>query len=433
MKKMVCGLMAVATLSGGIFAAEPTSEGFVSLFNGKDLTGWIGSVDGYGATNGTLVCKGGGNLYAEKEYDNFILRFEFKLPANANNGLGIRCEKGKNAAYNGMELQILDDLGSNYTKLQPYQYHGSIYGVVPSKRGKKGTFQKKVGEWNFQEVRAVGDHITVILNGEVIVDAYLDDITETMDGKKHPGLHNKKGYIGWLGHGSKVEWRNIRIKEVPADYKVVSTSDNATPPEGFTTLFDGKGFTNWKGVTGENKFNNPIVRQKATPEERTAMQIKADELMRKHWFVRDQGALYFDGSGYSIATVKDYADFEMFVDWRLLTVRGDSGLYLRGSPQVQIWDAHNQWHIGSGGLYNNKENPSKALKIADNLVGDWNTFYIKMVGERVTVKLNGELVVDNTVLENYWDRKQPIFPKEQIELQCHGDPLEFKNIYIREL
>ena len=114
-------------------------------------------------------------------------------------------------------------------------------------------------------------------------------------------------------------------------------------------------------------------------------------------------------------------------------MRGDSGLYLRGSPQVQIWDPHNQWNIGSGGLYNNKNNPSKALAIADRQIGDWNTFYIKMVGDKVTVKLNDVLVVDNTVLENYWDRNQPIFPREQIELQCHGDPIEFKNIYIREL
>ncbi len=152
----------------------------------------------------------------------------------------------------------------------------------------------------------------------------------------------------------------------------------------------------------------------------------------QHWHIRD-GAFYFDGKGYSLATDKDYGDFEMYVDWRLLTVRGDSGLYLRGSPQVQIWDAHNQWHIGSGGLYNNKQHPSQALTIADRLVGDWNTFHIKMVGDKVTVWLNGVLVVDNTVLENYWDRSQSIFPKEQIELQCHGDPLEFKNIFIREL
>jgi len=440
MKKIVLGVMTVLAVAGGVCAADiaKNSEGFVSLFNGKDLTGWIGSTDGYAVEDGVLFSdpKKGGNLYADKEFDNFILRFEFKVPENANNGLGIRCEKGKNAAYNGMELQILDDRGSQYTKLHDYQYHGSIYGVVPSKKQKDGTtYQKPVGEWNFQEVRAIGDHIMVILNGEVIVNAYLDDITETADKKEHPGLHNKKGYIGWLGHGTRVEWRNIRIKEVAADYKVVDVSDNVTPPAGFIALFDGKGLTNWKGVTTENKFDNPLVRQKATPEEAEKMQRKADGQMRQHWIVRDNGILYFDGKkgGYSLATAKDYGDFEMYVDWRLMSVRGDSGLYLRGSPQVQIWDAHNQWHIGSGGLYNNKKNPSQALRIADNLVGDWNTFYIKMVGERVTVKLNGELVVDNTVLENYWDRTQPIFPKEQIELQCHGDPLEFRNIYIREL
>ena len=163
------------------------------------------------------------------------------------------------------------------------------------------------------------------------------------------------------------------------------------------------------------------------------MQAKADLEMLKGWSIRDQGILFFNGKGYNLAALKEYGDFEMWVDWRLLSVRGDSGLYLRGSPQVQIWDAHNQWNIGSGGLYNNQKNPSKALKIADNLIGDWNRFYIKMVGDKVTVKLNNELVVDNTVLENYWNRNEPIFAKEQLELQCHGDPVEFKNIYIREL
>ena len=147
------------------------------------------------------------------------------------------------------------------------------------------------------------------------------------------------------------------------------------------------------------------------------------------------GNLYFDGyrGGYSLATKEDYEDFEMWADWRIMSITGDSGLYLRGLPQVQIWDAHNQWHIGSGGLYNNKKNPDKALLIADNQVGSWNTFRIKMVGEKVTVWLNDKLVVDNTTLENYWDRTKPIFPVEQIELQCHGDPVEFRNIFIKEL
>ncbi|HRT29560.1 MAG TPA: DUF1080 domain-containing protein [Kiritimatiellia bacterium] len=427
-------LVACAVTLAGVWTMHADGpaleEGFVSLFNGKDLTGWVGATDGYNVENGILYCnpKKGGKLMSAKEYDNFILRFEFLLYTNSNNGLAVRAPLGGDAAYNAMELQILDDSGPQYTKLQPYQYHGSIYGVVPAKRG----FQKKVGQWNVQEVRAIGSRITVILNGEVIVDADLSTITETMDKRPHPGLHNAKGHIGWLGHGTRVDWRNIRIKEVPADYKVVKPTDN-TPPPGFTALFNGKDLTNWKGVTRAEKFDNPIVRQKASPEKRAEMQVKADEEMRKSWHVRDGGTLYFDGKGYSLATAKDYGDFEMWVDWRLLTVRGDSGLYLRGSPQVQIWDPYNQWNIGSGGLYNNKKNPSKALAIADRQIGDWNTFYIKMVGDKVTVKLNDVLVVDNTVLENYWDRNQPIFPKEQIELQCHGDPIEFKNIYIREL
>jgi hypothetical protein len=420
---------AACVMAGGAWAVEPEA-GFVSLFNGNDLAGWIGATNGYSVENGILYCqpKGGGNLYTAKQYDNFILRFEFLVYTNSNNGLGIRCPSSGDSAYAAMELQILDDSGSQYTNLKPYQYHGSIYGVVPAKRGS----QKKVGLWNVQEVRAIGSKITVILNGEVIVDADLAGITETMDGKKHPGLHNAKGHIGWLGHGTRVDWRNIRIKEVPADYQVKQPSDN-TPPAGFTALFNGKDLTGWKGVTRTEKFDSPIVRQKATPEKRAEIQVNADEEMRASWFVRDGGSLFFSGKGYSLATAKDYGDFEMFCDWRLLTVRGDSGLYLRGSPQVQIWDAHNQWNIGSGGLYNNKKNPSKALAIADRLIGDWNTFYIKMVGEKVTVKLNGVLVVDDTVLENYWDRSIPIFSKEQIELQCHGDPIEFKNIYIREL
>ncbi|MBP5285268.1 MAG: DUF1080 domain-containing protein [Kiritimatiellae bacterium] len=210
------------------------------------------------------------------------------------------------------------------------------------------------------------------------------------------------------------------------------------PPPGFTVLFGGResDMANWKGVTTEEGFDNPVVRQAASPEKRAEMQAKADELARQHWHVREaDGVLFFDGKpgGYSLATAKDYEDFELWADWRILYKCGDSGLYLRGSPQVQIWDAHNQWHIGSGGLYNNQKNPDKALSIADRQIGEWNRFHVIMRGERVTVWLNGELVVDNAVLENYWDRTRPIFFKEQIELQCHGDPIEWRNIFIKEL
>ncbi len=460
-KTFICFLAAsVAMLASG---AEPDEEGFVSIFNGRDLTGWIGATGTYGVEpGGILACHpenagngkegSGGNLLTEKQYENFILRFEVCMPTNANNGLGIRMPgPGVDGAYYGMcELQILDDGGDRYAKLKPYQYHGSVYGVVPSRRdnvgkqiwGKEknftgnGSYLKRPGLWNFEEVRVIGSRIQVILNGIMITDADVSRFKgdgDTPDGRKHPGLHRTKGHIGWLGHGHHVQWRNIRIKEVPADH-VVGSDTCRSAPAGFTTLFNGRNMENWKGVTTAEKFDNPKVRQAATPEKRAEMQKLADKGMLEHWHIRD-GALFFDGfkGGYSLATTKDYKDFEMWVDWRIMSITGDSGLYLRGCPQVQIWDAHNQWHIGSGGLYNNKKNPSRALSVQDRLVGSWNRFHITMRGERVTVELNGVKVVDDTVLENYWDRSLPVFPKEQIELQCHGDPIEFKNIFIREL
>ena len=205
-------------------------------------------------------------------------------------------------------------------------------------------------------------------------------------------------------------------------------ADN-TPPPGFVALFNGKDLTGWKGLL-EPPLDNPAMRAKATPEQLAKAQKEADRVMRDGWRVED-GALVFNGKGRSLCTAKDYGDFEMYVDWKILP-DGDSGVYLRGTPQVQIWDS-NHWKIGSGGLYNNKKNPSQPTKIADKPIGQWNTFYIKMVGDKVSLKLNGELVVDNVVLENYWEPDKPVYPSGQIELQNHGNTLWFKNIYLREI
>lgn len=195
--------------------AADKEEGFVALFNGKDMTGWVGNVTGYvPQADGSLECipeKGHGNLYTEKEYANFVLRFDFKLTPGANNGLGIRTPKEGDAAYVGMELQILDDPAPVYKNIQPWQHHGSIYNVVAAKPG----HLKPTGEWNSQEVIADGRHIKVILNGTTIVDANLDDVKDPETLKKHPGLARKSGHIGFLGHGSPLSFRNIRIKELP--------------------------------------------------------------------------------------------------------------------------------------------------------------------------------------------------------------------------
>jgi len=205
------------------------------------------------------------------------------------------------------------------------------------------------------------------------------------------------------------------------------------PPKGFVALFNGKDLTGWKGLL-KGPYDNPDKRAALAPDERAKLQQEADENMRAHWKAAD-GILVFDGKGRSLCTAKDYGDFEMLVDWKI-EKKGDSGIYLRGSPQVQIWDTSQGAEgaqIGSGGLYNNQKHPSKPSKCVDKPVGEWNTFRITMIGERVTVLLNNELVVDNVIMENYWDRKKPIFPAGQIELQNHGNFLYFRNIYIREI
>lgn len=204
-------------------------------------------------------------------------------------------------------------------------------------------------------------------------------------------------------------------------------ADN-TPPEGFTALFNGKDLEGWKGLAPPS--GNPKERALLTPEQLAEAQKVADESMRAHWKAED-GVLVFDGKGQSLCTAKDYGDFEMYVDWKI-EKDGDSGIYVRGTPQIQIWDGDTHPE-GSGGLFNNEKNPSKPSTKADNPTGEWNTFFIRMVGDKVTIELNGKVVVDNVVLENYWERDKPVYPTGQIELQNHGNNLYFKNIYIREL
>ncbi|MEN6309943.1 MAG: family 16 glycoside hydrolase, partial [Acidobacteriota bacterium] len=197
---------------------------------------------------------------------------------------------------------------------------------------------------------------------------------------------------------------------------------------GYAALFNGRDLDGWKGLVAD-----PPARAKMTPEELKKAQAAADERMRAHWRVAD-GALVFDAKGESLCTVRDYGDFELLVDWKIEKA-GDSGIYLRGSPQVQIWDPDGgpANAVGSGGLYNNQKGASKPLVKADLPVGQWNTFRIIMIGERVTVYLNDKMVVDNTSMENYWERDKPIYPAGQIELQAHGNPLSFKDVYIREI
>jgi hypothetical protein len=204
------------------------------------------------------------------------------------------------------------------------------------------------------------------------------------------------------------------------------------PPEGFTALFNGKNLDGWKGLVGD-----PKSRAKMSAAEMAEQQKSADAKMHEHWSAQD-GIIVFDGKGDSLCTAQDYANFELLVDWKI-EPGGDSGIYLRGSPQVQIWDTEHEeyWKNGadkgSGSLWNNQKHERFPLVKADKPAGEWNTFRIRMVGDKVSIWLNDKLVADEVVMENYWERDQPIYPTGQIELQNHSHPLYFRNIFIKEL
>lgn len=398
------------------YPAAP-QEDFISMFDGETFLSWQGDVDRFKVEQrpyagwylpapNTRFFYADGNamvgrpavdgkpiaITSRKDYANFVLRFLYAPSSNSLAQVSFVDAEGKG----GFTLPLKDELPA-----------------------------KDRAAWNLVEVRLAGNHLVEMFNGFIVRD-------ETLAPSQRPTT----GHIRFGIQRGLVKFMTPRIRRVAADWRADGCPRLNQAPAGFTALFDGKSLTGWKGVTTEESFDRPWVRQAASPEKRKVLQAKADKLRDEHWHVRD-GALFFDGKkgGYSLATAKDYKDFEMYADWRLLTLAGDSGFYPRGVCQVQIWDAHNMWHLGSGGLYNNAKNPRHAMEIADRQPGDWNRCYMKMVGDRLTVKMNGVTVVDDIPLENANAKRfpGPIPAIEQLELQCHGDPLEFRNIFIREL
>ena len=212
-----------------------------------------------------------------------------------------------------------------------------------------------------------------------------------------------------------------------------------TPPPGFTAIFNGKDLTGWHGRQGDLSV---YVEQKFTKEEHEVKQAAWDADKEKHWRVdADKGEIVSDGKGVFLATTKHYGNFEMYVDWLMVSHNGDSGIYLRDFPQVQIWDPENPREVGngaqkgSGALWNNNaDNPGKwPLVKADKPIGQWNTFHIKMIDDKVWVWFNDQLTVDGQTLDNIYDRKQKILPTGAIELQTHGSEMHFRNIFLKEL
>ncbi len=210
-------------------------------------------------------------------------------------------------------------------------------------------------------------------------------------------------------------------------------------PQGFTVLFNGKDLSGWRGRPGTY---SPHAEALLTKDELLAKQVQWNSERDLHWRADTaKGEIVSDGKSVHLATAKNYGDFELYVDWLMVNHNGDSGIYLRSYPQVQIWDVDNPREArngaprGSGALWNNNaDNPGKwPLVKADNPVGEWNTFRIKMIGSRVWVWFNGKVTVDGQVLDNFYDRSLPLVPKGAIELQTHGSEIRFRNIYIREI
>lgn len=412
----------IAIVALASFAHAAPSPEMRELFNGKDLTGWEGT--GYIVEDGAIVCTPEGkNLMTKESFANYILEFDFKLPPGGNNGLGIHYPGTGDGAYTGMELQILDNSDPKYADLKETQFHGSLYTLAAAKR----SGLKPTGEWNHQKVTVSGAGLTVELNGEIILRANLDDISAR--NPKHEGAKRRSGRIGWLGHGDAVAFKNIRIAEIAPTANV-----EGVMAAGFKRLFNGSDLDGWKhGSNPEWKAINGII---------------------KHTGLRGEPA--------DLWTEKEYGDCTLVFDWRwsangpmqkqpvvlpdgnnkvgpdgqpeMVEIEElDSGIYLRGNTtsQVNLWN----WPIGSGEVYGYRTNKEMSPEVraqvtpkvkADRPVGEWNRTMITIQGDRLTVSLNGRVVIENAQLPG-------IPAKGPIGLQHHGAAIDFANLWIKEL
>jgi hypothetical protein len=388
-----------------------------SLFNGKDLTGWKGT--GYIVEDGAITCTPqGSTLVTEGIYANYAFDFEFKLPPGGNNGIGIHYPGTGDAAYTGMEVQVLDDTAEKYKDLKPYQFHGSIYTMVVAKKAPL----KPVGEWNSERILVNGDDIQVTVNGTVITEAKLSELNAKFP--KHEGAKRRAGHIGFCGHGDRVAFRNVKITEFPP-----AANEEAAKQGGFTKIFDGSTTAGWELAEGSTNWTaaNGILKHNGKP-----------------------------GPTKDLWSVKEYGDMTLVFDWRwaapgpvmkrpIIGFDGqetgqqvdvqelDSGVYLRGDSksQVNLWN----WPCGSGEVYGYRTDKSQPAEViagvtpkakADKPVGEWNRTMITMKGDLLTVTLNGQTVIENAQLPG-------VPAKGKIALQHHGSQIDFANIWIKEL
>ena len=402
-----------AALAVTLQPAIAAEEGFYDLFNGKDLTGWKGGAAE--VEDGALISRNG-NTMTEATFANYDLRFEFRLPAGGNNGVGIHYPGQGDGAFTGMEIQVLDDTHPRYAELREYQYHGSLYALAPAKRATL----KPLGEWNDMRIYVDGPAILVEVNGEVTLRANLDDLNASHP--DHEGAKRRSGHITFLGHNSPVAYRNIRIREIAP-----AANEANVRAQGFRQLFDGVSLDGWK--------NNPD---------------------QHHWHVKSGILKHTGQSGEPphLWTEEEFGDFTMVFDWRW-SGRGemlmrpnilpdgttgderfeveelDSGIFMRGSvkSQVNLWN----WPVGSGEVWGYRTDNAMPADVraavtpsekADNPVGEWNRMMITMKGDVLNVWLNGRHVIR--------DARLPDVPESgALALQHHGQAIDFANIWIK--
>lgn len=419
MKNFTTPFLSLALVATAFAADAPAMR---SLFNGRDLTGWKG--EGYIVEDGAIVCTPDGkNLVTEQTFSSYVLEFDFKLPPGGNNGLGIHYPGTGDGAYTGMELQILDNSDPKYHDLKEYQFHGSLYTLAPAK--KSGL--KPVGEWNHERVSVLGSAVIVNLNGEVILQANLDTLSEA--NPKHEGVKRRAGHLAWLGHGDRVSFKNIQILETPPAANV-----EGVMAAGFKQLFDGKTLNGWKhGNSQEWTVANGILKHSGKPGEPSDLWTEkeyGDCTLVFDWRWSGQGQLQ------KLPTVLPDGSNKLDKDGQTeLTELEDldSGVYLRGNiqSQVNLWN----WSIGSGEIYGYRTNPAMSAEVktgatpkmkADRPLGEWNRTMVTIKGDRLTVSLNGRTVIEEAQLPG-------VPARGAIGLQHHGSAIDFANLWIKEL
>lgn len=392
------------------------------LFNGKDLSGWIG--DGYVVEEGAIVCTAGAkNLMTAQTFSNFVLEYDFKLPPGGNNGLGLHYPGTGDAAYTGMEIQLLDNADPKYQDLRADQLNGSLYKLAAAKPGGL----KPAGEWNHQRVTVAGPALVVELNGEIVLRANLDELARR--NPQHEGVKRRAGHLAWLGHGAAVAFKNIRIAETPP-----LANTEGVMAAGFSRLFDGRTLAGWKsGKSPEWTAADGMIRHSGRPGEPADLWTEkefGDFTLVFDWRWSGRGPMKAQPVVLADGNLKTGADGKpLMVEIEEL----DSGIYLRGDSksQVNLWN----WSVGSGEVYGYRTNPAMSPEVraqvtpkikADRPLGEWNRTMITLKGDRLMVSLNGRVVIENAQLPG-------VPARGPLGLQSHGAAIDFANLWIKEL